>query len=186
MIQSGMRRPGGRFRIDEGAHHEEILISASWDFHFSGLALHASTIAERRVANKLESANGRYSVLLGLCKSGMLLGRLAPIGSGLVFAALLCSCADPTVSAPTKLASQQKARGICGGMMSFDVSGPYYAACRDYLRRHADPSVGDVSVTASDPPEHRACQTVGLTKGTAEYDKCVQQMYQLDISSVHL
>jgi hypothetical protein len=82
--------------------------------------------------------------------------------------------------------SREAAGDICERTMSFDVSGPYFAACRDYLTRHSVAAIPTAGVSPSEPAQHRACLKIGLSQGTPEYDRCVQQMSQLDISSVHL
>ena len=78
----------------------------------------------------------------------------------------------------------QKIDGICNIQLSFDVTGPYYQSCRNYLRSHFQPQ--PVVVHLDEPVEHRACEQIGLARGTSDYKKCVQELYQLDVSNDHL
>jgi hypothetical protein len=78
----------------------------------------------------------------------------------------------------------QRIDGICARELSFDVTGPYYQSCRNYLRRHvrAQPVAEHLDAT----PEHRACEQIGLAAGTPDHARCVQELYQLDVSAAHL
>lgn len=78
----------------------------------------------------------------------------------------------------------QKIDGICAKELSFDVSGPYYQDCRDYLRRHVQ--VQPVVIDPDGPAEHRACEEIGLGKETLEWRKCLQELYGLDVIADHL
>ena len=95
------------------------------------------------------------------------------------------ACAPPPAPSVQVNVSDQKIQGICAEQMSFDVSGIYYAKCRDYLRMHSVASV-EVASTTSQPAEHKACLEIGLTKDSPEYHSCVQELYQLDLGSAHL
>jgi hypothetical protein len=97
----------------------------------------------------------------------------------------LCSCANPSGAPDIALASNQHVGDICSGTMGFDVSGAYYASCRDYLRRHSQ-GQGVVAGLKSEPAEHKACEEIGLAEDTPDYKNCVQEMYQLDLGSQHL
>jgi hypothetical protein len=113
------------------------------------------------------------------------ISRSGLLAAALIVGTLLCACESPRAAASPSGISDQKIGDICARTLSFDVTGPYYASCRNYLRRHGQEqlvAVGD----PTEPAEHRACQEIGLTKDTAEYKSCVQELYQLDISAAHL
>jgi hypothetical protein len=100
---------------------------------------------------------------------------------------LLAACEGPQVAQAAEdhpATSSQKIGDICAKELSYDVTGPYYASCRNYLARHAQAQPA-VSSTA-EPAEHRACEQIGLVKDTLDYRKCVQELYQLDVSAAHL
>jgi len=78
----------------------------------------------------------------------------------------------------------QRIDGICAKELSYDVTGPYYQSCRNYLRRHVQAQ--PVAVHLDGPAEHRACEQIGLPKGTDDWRRCVQELYQLDVSADHL
>jgi hypothetical protein len=100
---------------------------------------------------------------------------------------LLAACEGPQVAqaaADPAAISDQKISDICDKELSFDVTGPYYASCRNYLRRHIQ---AQTAMTSTDEPaEHRACEQIGLVKDTPDYRSCVQELYQLDVSAAHL
>lgn len=101
--------------------------------------------------------------------------------------ALLAACdstreaqaAEDAAAIPT-----QKIDSICDKELSFDVTGPYYYSCRNYLRRHVQAQAAVVQPGA--PAEHRACEQIGLPKDTREWHLCVQELYQLGVSAAHL
>ena len=100
---------------------------------------------------------------------------------------LLAACGSPRVALAAEEASAlpiQKIDGICAKELSYDVTGPYYQSCRNYLRRHVQAQPIVVHLDA--PAEHRACEEIGLAQDTMDYKKCVQELYQLDVSSDHL
>ena len=78
----------------------------------------------------------------------------------------------------------QKIDSICNTELSFDVTSPYYQSCRNYLRSHFQPQ--PVVIHLDEPAEHRACEQIGLVRGTSDYKKCIQELYQLDVSNDHL
>jgi hypothetical protein len=101
--------------------------------------------------------------------------------------ALLAACDSPRVAVAAETTSAipvEKIDSICDIELSYDVTGPYYQSCRNYLRRHfqAQP----VAVHPDEPAEHRACEQIGLAKDTPDYKSCVQELYQLDVSNAHL
>jgi len=111
------------------------------------------------------------------------------LGAFVVFTslALLAACEGPHVAQAAEdqpAISSQKIGDICSKELSYDVTGPYYASCRNYLSRHAQPQPAVAST--ADPAEHRACEQIGLAKDTPDYRSCVQELYQLDISAAHL
>jgi hypothetical protein len=99
--------------------------------------------------------------------------------------ALLSSCTTATSPSVQAAISDERLGDICDKQLSFDVTGPYFARCRDYLRNHSLASV-TVPNTTSAPAEHRACQEIGLAENTPAYRSCVQELYQLDVSAAHL
>jgi hypothetical protein len=103
----------------------------------------------------------------------------------LTLAALLGACESPGAAANPAGISDQKIGDICADTLSFDVTGPYYASCTSYLRRHSQAELTPVNDPA-EPAEHRACQEIGLAKDTAGYKNCVQELGLLDISAAHL
>jgi hypothetical protein len=103
----------------------------------------------------------------------------------LTLAALLGACESPRAAANPTGISEQKIGDICANTLSYDVTGPYYASCRNYLRRHSRAELIPVN-DPSEPAGHRACQEIGLAKDTAEYKSCIQELSQLDISAAHL
>ena len=111
---------------------------------------------------------------LGAISAAMGLVLLAACGS-----ARTAQAADEESAIPV-----QKIDSICNIELSYDVTGPYYQSCRNYLRSHfqAQPVV----VHLGDPAEHRACEQIGLARDTLDYRKCVQELYQLDVSNAHL
>jgi hypothetical protein len=99
--------------------------------------------------------------------------------------ALLGACASPAATPSQQAAlSNQKIGDICEETMSFDVSGFYFPKCVDYLRSHARSQT--VAVNMAEPAEHRACLEAGLPDGSPEYQRCVQEMVQLDLGATHL
>jgi hypothetical protein len=113
-------------------------------------------------------------------------GRLGAV-SALMGLVLLAACNSPRVAVAAEDPSAipvQKIDSICNIELSYDVTGPYYQSCRNYLRRHfqAQPVV----VHLDEPAEHRACEQIGLAKDTPDYKSCVQELYQLDVSNAHL
>jgi len=102
----------------------------------------------------------------------------------LTVAALLSAGGSPR-AANAAGTSDQKIGDICARTLSYDVTGPYYASCRNYLRSHSRTEFTPVN-DPSEPAGHRACQEIGLAKGTAEYKSCVQELSLLDISAAHL
>jgi hypothetical protein len=113
-------------------------------------------------------------------------GRLGAFAA-LTSLVLLAACEGPQVAQAAEdqpAISSQRAGDICAKELSYDVTGPYYASCRNYLIRHAEAQPA-VSSTA-EPAEHRACEQIGLAKDTLDYRKCVQELYQLDVSAAHL
>jgi hypothetical protein len=107
--------------------------------------------------------------------------------AALMSLALLAACQAPRIAQaadePPAL-SDQKIGDICATELSYDVTGPYYASCRNYLRRHERSQ--PVAVHLDGPAEHRACEQIGLAKDTPDYRSCVQELYQLDVSADHL
>jgi hypothetical protein len=81
--------------------------------------------------------------------------------------------------------SDERLGDICANQLSFDVTGPYFVNCRNYLRSHSIASTA-VPKTTSIPPEHRACQEIGLAEGSPANRSCVQELSLLDISAAHL
>ena len=109
----------------------------------------------------------------------------APFMAALTAAALLCAC-EGAPAAPELLAlSDQSIGDICAHGLSFDVTGPYYASCKNYLRRHAVAQPA-ATIAWAGSPEHRACQRIGLEDGTPDFGRCVQELNQLDVSAAHL
>jgi hypothetical protein len=107
--------------------------------------------------------------------------------SALLGLALLAACESPRVAQAAEDADMvpvQKIDGICTKELSYDVTGPYFQSCRNYLRRHVQAQ--PVAVHLDEPAEHRACEQIGLPKGTDDWRRCVQELYQLDISADHL
>jgi hypothetical protein len=100
-------------------------------------------------------------------------------------AALLGACGSPRAAANPTGISDQTIGDICADTLSYDVTGPYYASCRNYLRKHAQAGLIPVN-DPSEPAGHRACREIGLAKDTAEYKSCVQELNLLDISAAHL
>jgi hypothetical protein len=101
--------------------------------------------------------------------------------------ALLAACEGPRGAQAAEdppAISDQMIGDICADELSYDVTGPYYASCRNYLRRHAQAQ--PVAVHLREPAEHRACEQIGLAKDTPDYRSCVQELYQLDLSADHL
>ncbi|HEX4506235.1 MAG TPA: hypothetical protein VH722_10935 [Alphaproteobacteria bacterium] len=100
---------------------------------------------------------------------------------------LLAACGSPRVALATEEASVlpiQRIDGICAKELSYDVTGPYFQSCRNYLRRHVHAQ--PVAIHLDEPAEHRACEEIGLARDTLDYRKCVQELYQLDVSNDHL
>jgi hypothetical protein len=104
---------------------------------------------------------------------------------GLTMAMLLSACESTRAAANPTGISDQKIGNICAETLSYDVTGPYYANCRNYLRKHSQAEFVPVN-DPSEPAEHRACREIGLAKDTAEYKGCVQELSLLDISAAHL
>jgi len=107
--------------------------------------------------------------------------------SALIGLALLAACESPRVAQAAEESAAlpiQRIDGICARELSYDVTGPYYQSCRNYLRGHAQAQ--PVVIHLSEPAEHRACEEIGLARDTAGYKDCVQELYQLDVSSDHL
>jgi hypothetical protein len=107
--------------------------------------------------------------------------------SALMGLVLLAACESPRVAQAAEDSSAlpiQKIDSICDKELSYDVTGPYYQSCRNYLRRHfqAQPVVVDLD----EPAEHRACEQIGLARDTSDYRRCIQELYQLDVSNAHL
>ena len=98
---------------------------------------------------------------------------------------LLAGCESQPAPDPQTAMSNMKIGNICARTMSFDVTGPYFYKCEDYLRSHAQPQAVAVATT-SKQAEHRACSAVGLEEGSESYRRCVQDMYQLDLGAAHL
>jgi hypothetical protein len=101
--------------------------------------------------------------------------------------ALLAACEGPRVAQAAEdqpTISSERIGDICAKELSYDVTGPYYASCRNYLTRHAQAQPAVASM--AEPPEHRACEQIGLAKDTLDYRKCVQELSQLDVSAAHL
>jgi len=101
--------------------------------------------------------------------------------------ALLAACDGPRVAQAAEIRpaiSSQSIGDICSDELSFDVTGPYYASCRNYLARHAQAQPAIAST--AEPAEHRACEQIGLAKDTPDYRSCVQELDQLDASAAHL
>ena len=112
--------------------------------------------------------------------------------SALLGLALLAACESPRVAqaaentAAGELAAipVQKIDGICATELSYDVTGPYFHSCRNYLRRHVQAQ--PAAIDQDEAPEHRACEQIGLPEGTDGWRRCVQELYQLDVSAAHL
>lgn len=107
--------------------------------------------------------------------------------SALMGLVLLAACGNPRIAHAAGDAPAipvQKIDSICNVELSFDVTGPYYQSCRNYLSRHfqAQPIV----VHLDGPAEHRACEQIGLVRNTPDYKNCVQELYQLAVSNDHL
>jgi hypothetical protein len=101
--------------------------------------------------------------------------------------ALLAACDGARVAQAAEDSSAiptQKIDSICDRELSYDVTGPYYHSCRNYLRRHVQAQ--PAAVNAGEPAEHRACEQIGLPQGTLDWRRCVQELYQLDVSAAHL
>jgi hypothetical protein len=101
--------------------------------------------------------------------------------------ALLAACEGPRVAQAAEdqpTISSERIGDICAKELSYDVTGPYYASCRNYLTRHSQAQ--PVAVHLQEPAEHRACEQIGLAKDTMDYRKCVQELSQLDVSAAHL
>ena len=113
------------------------------------------------------------------------IGRPGLLAAALIVGAVLGACESPQAAANPSGISDQKIGDICARTLSYDVTGPYYASCRNYLRTHGHEQLAAVS-DPTEPAEHRACQEIGLTKDTAEYKSCVQELNQLDVSAAHL
>jgi hypothetical protein len=99
--------------------------------------------------------------------------------------ALLGSCAAAPTPPAQAAVSDERIADICDTQLRFDVTGPYFASCRNYLQSHSLASV-TIPRTASQPAEHRACQEIGLAENSAAYKSCVQELNQLDVSAAHL
>src|SRR5579859_1962264 len=100
--------------------------------------------------------------------------------SALVAVALLAACDGPRLAQAAENApviSEQRIGDICATELSYDVTGPYFQSCRNYLRRHAQAQ--PVAVHLNEPAEHRACEQIGLAPDTPDYHRCVQELYQL-------
>ena len=106
--------------------------------------------------------------------------------AGFLAATLLGACATAETAAPPAAISTAEVGNICANEMAFDVTGPYYANCRNYLLRHARAQLVLAAAAVSEPAEHKACLRIGLAKGSPDYGACVQEMYQLDLGSQHL
>jgi hypothetical protein len=107
--------------------------------------------------------------------------------SALMGLVLLAACENPRVAQAAEESSAlpiQKIDSICAKELSYDVTGPYYQSCRNYLRSHVQAS--PVAVHLNEPAEHRACEQIGLARDTLAYKECVQELYQLDVSNDHL
>ena len=107
--------------------------------------------------------------------------------SALMGLVLLAACDSPRVAQAAESASAlpiQKIDSICAKELSYDVTGPYYQSCRNYLGRHVQAQ--PVVIHLNEPAEHRACEEIGLARDTAAYKDCVQELYQLDVSNDHL
>src|ERR1700754_2769201 len=97
--------------------------------------------------------------------------RLAVV-SALLGLALLAACESPRVAyaaeyraaEDTAAVPVQKIDGICAKELSYDVTGPYFQSCRNYLRRHVQAQ--PVAIHLDEPAEHRACEQIGLPSGT--------------------
>ena len=100
---------------------------------------------------------------------------------------LLAAYGNPRVAQAAEQPSAlpvQKIDSICAKELSYDVTGPYYQSCRNYLHRHVRDQ--PVVVHLNEPAEHRACEEIGLARDTPDYKNCVQELYQLDVSNDHL
>ena len=106
--------------------------------------------------------------------------------SALMGLVLLAACESPRLAqaADASALPIQKIDSICAKDLSYDVTGPYYQSCRNYLRRHVQAQ--PVVVHLNEPAEHRACEEIGLGRDTAAFKDCVQELYQLDVSNDHL
>ena len=100
--------------------------------------------------------------------------------------AMLAACGSPVARAAEEpgAIAVERVDSICANELNFDVTGPYYQSCRNYLRRHIQAQ--PVAVHLDEPAEHRACEQIGLASGTDDYRRCVQELNQLAISSIHL
>jgi len=98
---------------------------------------------------------------------------------------LLSACQSQPTPSPETAALDARIGDICAGTMTFDVTGPYFAKCQDYLRSHAQSQRVAINTT-SKQAEHRACGQIGLAEGSPEYQSCVQEMYQLVLGAAHL
>jgi len=107
--------------------------------------------------------------------------------SALLGLALLAACESPRMAQAaqdTDTVPVQKIDGICAKELSYDVTGPYFQSCRNYLRRHVQAQ--PAAIHLDEPAEHRACEQIGLPSGTDDHRRCVQELYQLDVSADHL
>jgi len=101
--------------------------------------------------------------------------------------ALLAACESPRAAQAAEdpdAVSIQKIDGICAKELSYDVTGPYFQSCRNYLRRHVQAQ--PVAIHLDEPAEHRACEQIGLPRGADDWRRCVQELSLLDISADHL
>src|SRR6185312_16913339 len=106
--------------------------------------------------------------------------------SALIGLVVLAACASTGVAQAEQASPLpiQKIDSICAKELSYDVTGPYYQSCRNYLRRHFQSQ--PVVVHLNEPAEHRACEEIGLARDTANYKSCIQELHQLAVSSDHL
>ena len=78
-----------------------------------------------------------------------------PAVSALLGLALLAACESPRVAQaagdPAAI-PVQKIDSICTNELSYDVTGPYFYSCRNYLRRHVQ--VQPVAINLDEPAEH--------------------------------
>lgn len=116
--------------------------------------------------------------------------RRRPLGgaaTAIIGLVLLAACESPRVAGAEEIASAipvEKIDSICATELGHDVTGPYYQSCRNYLRRHFQPQ--PVAIHLDEPAEHRACEQIGLAKGTPDYGRCVQELNLLEVSADHL